>query len=424
MTAHTPRIFTEGETALFEAFESAKFAADVVPHKARTAAIEALKANGLPTKRVEAYHYTDLRALLRGAFTVAERPSKGAAEQAGSAFPRLVDGAAVLHFRDGHFFDMGEAMPDGVSFQPMQIGDEVATDTANALEQISTAFANSAVLLTVAENTTVDQTIGLASTPTGETIGAHRVSVRVGAGSKCRLIERSVGRDDSAYCQSSIVDLDVADGAEVSYILSLEDGDAATRLGRLNVRIGKDAQFNLFVANLGGRVARQELNFDMAGENAQLDIAGFNLIGGDAHLDITSRITHHVPHCNATELFRNVATGKGSGVFQGQINVAQPAQKTDARMACNTLLLSDQAEFSAKPELEIFADDVQCGHGATLADIENTYMFYLQARGISEKRARELLVRAFVAEVIENLEDEALVERLEARMDVWMERHV
>ena len=111
-------------------------------------------------------------------------------------------------------------------------------------------------------------------------------------------------------------------------------------------------------------------------------------------------------------------------MFQGQINVRQAAQLTDARMACNTLLLSDDCDFSAKPELEIFADDVQCAHGATVTDLEDSYMFYLMARGISETRARQMLIKAFVAEIVEELDDDDLVESLEARIDAWMETHV
>ncbi len=118
-------------------------------------------------------------------------------------------------------------------------------------------------------------------------------------------------------------------------------------------------------------------------------------------------------------MIRNIVTGKAHGVFQGRINVHQAAQKTDAKMACNTLLLSDDGEFSTKPELEIFADDVQCGHGATVTEIDRDHLFYLMARGIDEKTARGLLVKAFLAEVIEELDDEPIVEALEALLDEW-----
>ena len=251
-----------------------------------------------------------------------------------------------------------------------------------------------------------------------------RTSIVAEAGSTCRLIDRAVGPDEVLYLHSSVVDIQIGDKATVNYVLSIEEGDAAQRLAQLNVSIGAEATLNLFILNAGGKLVRQEINFDVVGENANLNISGVNLVGGDAHIDVTSSITHHVPHTNAEEVFRNVATERGNGVFQGQINVRQAAQLTDARMACNTLLLSDDCGFSAKPELEIFADDVQCAHGATVTDLEDSYMFYLMARGISENTARRMLIRAFVAEIVEELEDEALIEALENRIDIWMERHV
>ena len=134
-------------------------------------------------------------------------------------------------------------------------------------------------------------------------------------------------------------------------------------------------------------------------------------------------LDHTVPDTTSTEVVRNVVMGKARGVFQGRINVHRIAQKTDARMACNSLLMSDDADFSAKPELEIFADDVACGHGATVAEIDHDHLFYLMARGIPEKEARRLLVKAFVAEVIEELDDEALVGALEEKLDAWFAAH-
>ena len=256
------------------------------------------------------------------------------------------------------------------------------------------------------------------------TVAAMRTAIVAGPGSSSHLIDRAVGKDGVLYLHSSVVDITIKDKATLTYVLSIEEGDAAQRLAQLNVSIGEGATLNLFILNAGGKLVRQEINFDVVGENSNLNISGVNLVGGEAHIDVTSSITHHVPNTIAEETFRNVATGKGSGVFQGQINVRQAAQLTDARMACNTLLLSDDCSFSAKPELEIFADDVQCAHGATVTDLEESYMFYLMARGISETTARRMLIRAFVAEIVEELEDEMLVEALEKRIDIWMERHV
>lgn len=420
MTAHTPRILTDGETALIEAYDSAPPAGH---ENARATAIASLREFGLPTRRIEAYHYTDLRALLRGSYKIAERPLDEDARAIGTGFPRLVEDASVLHFRDGHYFDWGDELPAGISVNAELPAPKAADD---AVAKVNTAFASSGATINVDAKADVEKILGIAHAHTGaeNTIAAMRTTIVAGEGSTSRLIDRAVGKDGVFYLHSSVVDLDIRANATVSYVLSIEEGDAAQRLAQFNVSIGEGATLNLFILNAGGKLVRQEINFDVVGEGANLNISGVNLIGGEAHIDVTSRITHHVPNTIAEETFRNVATGRGSGVFQGQINVRQAAQLTDARMACNTLLLSDDCDFSAKPELEIFADDVQCAHGATVTDLEESYMFYLMARGISEVTARRMLIRAFVAEIVEELDDEPLIEALEKRIDIWMERHV
>ncbi|MDD9909961.1 MAG: Fe-S cluster assembly protein SufD [Ahrensia sp.] len=420
MNAHTTKLLTEAETSLIEV-------AKALPQsQERVAAQEALAANGLPTRRVEAFHYTDLRALLKGEYALAERPSEEDALAIGNRFPRLVSDAAVLHFRSGHYFDRGEVLPDGVTVRAeLPKAAKVSTAAASTVA-LNNALVRDGLTVQVAAGAKVDRTVGIAHAHSaGEnTVGATRCAIEVGAGAECSLVDRSVGPDRVSYLSSQIVSLDIAVGSTVNYTLSNEEGDAAKRLARLAVTLGKDATLNLFILNVGGVLVRQEIDFDVTGEGATLNISGVNLVGGDAHVDVTSRITHHVPSTNATETFRNVATGRGQGVFQGQINVRQAAQLTDARMACNSLLLSDECGFSAKPELEIFADDVQCAHGATVTDLEESYLFYLRARGISEPRARQMLIKAFVAEVVEEMEHTDLIEPLEARIEAWMDRHV
>lgn len=421
MTVHSPRILTDGETAILNAYEARK---PEGYEAVREAAIAALRENGLPTRRIEAFHYTDLRALVRGNFAIAERPSDEAARSLLAQFPRLVEGARVLHFYDGHHFERGEEMPEGVAIDPVLPG---LSHSECPVSQINAAFATSGATISIAPGANVDSTVGIASANTGasaDAIAALRFDVFAGAGSSSRIINRAMGLNGVNYLHSSVMNLEVGEDATFDHILLVEEGDQAQRLAQLNVSLGRNATLNLFILNAGGRLVRQEINFDVVGEGSNLNISGVNLVGGEAHIDVTSRITHHVPHTNSTETFRNVATGRGSGVFQGQINVRQVAQLTDARMACNTLLLSDECEFSAKPELEIFADDVQCAHGATVTDLEESYLFYLMSRGISEARARRLLIKAFVAEIVEEMDDEDLIEALEARIDIWMDRHV
>src|SRR5690606_38101954 len=192
---------------------------------------------------------------------------------------------------------------------------------------------------------------------------------------------------------------------------------------QFNAWIGKDAQLTLFIMNAGGKLVRQEVRVLTKGEGSDFKLRGVNLLAGETHCDVTMVLDHSEPHTTSTEVIRNVITDRAQGVFQGRINVHQYAQKTDAKMACNTLLLSDDAGFSTKPELEIFADDVACGHGATVTEIDRAHLFYLMARGIREKAARGLLVKAFLAEVIEELDHEMAIEALEAKLDGWFAEH-
>jgi Fe-S cluster assembly protein SufD len=248
-----------------------------------------------------------------------------------------------------------------------------------------------------------------------------RLPVRVGAGAKATIIERQTG--SGAAFVSSVSHLLIGDDAEILYLIVQDQPEGATHLGQFNAELGKNAKLTLFVMNAGGKLVRQEIRVKAAGEGAVFTLRGVNLLAGDTHTDVTMVLDHAVPHTGSTEVIRNVVTGKARGVFQGRINVAQHAQKTDAKMACNTLLLSDDGEFSTKPELEIFADDVVCGHGATVTEIDRNHLFYLMARGIDEKTARGLLVQAFLAEVIEGLDEEAVVDALEARLSDWFATH-
>jgi Fe-S cluster assembly protein SufD len=240
----------------------------------------------------------------------------------------------------------------------------------------------------------------------------------VGAGAKAVFVERLSPGNQSAM-STGVTNLTVGDGAEVLWIVDQAKDKDETHLGQLNVTVGANAIFRLFMLNAGGGLVRLEVHAETKGEGADIQMRGVTLLHGGQHIDVTTTLNHTVPNTTATETFRNVVTG-GHGVFQGMIKVSRGAQKTDARMACNTLLLSDDGDFSAKPELEIFADDVQCGHGATAGEIDANHLFYLMSRGIPEREARGLLVKAFVKEVVEELENEAAIEVLEARIDAWL----
>ena len=420
MNIHAVPKLTPAETALVEAFGErfATLPGDAAVVTKRDHAVEAIKA-GLPTRRVEAWHYTDLRRLLTAA--PAHDPSLIAREVApllaGSVVLPVLNGLSgpATRIEGATVRRLEEKLTDG-SFAPA-LG---AQDSADIIGAINTAFVADGYFLDIAEGAEFAAPVELQNIQAGGQTHV-RLPVRVGAGAKGTIIERQTGT--GAALVSSVTNLVVGDGAEVTWLIVQEQPETATHLGQFNAWLGKDARLTLFIMNTGGRLVRQEVRVETKGEGSDFKLRGVNLLAGDAHCDVTMVLDHAQPHTTSTEVLRNVVTGKAHGVFQGRINVHQPAQKTDAKMACNTLLLSDDAEFSTKPELEIFADDVVCGHGATVTEIDRNHLFYLMARGIEEKVARGLLVKAFLAEIIEELEDEALVAALEAKLDAWFAAH-
>jgi len=421
MNQHARVQNTPAEMALIEAFGArlSEMPGDGAVMVKRDRAVEEIKA-GLPTRHVESWHYTDLRRLL------AQVPDHDPTAKAKTVEP-LIARSTVLPLLNG-VASSRHAAPDGVTVS--SVAEKLADgsfapaldprDADDAVGAVNTAFVADGYFLDIAAGEEIDEPIELQNVQAGGQ--AHvRLPVRIGAGAKVTIVERQTG--SGAAFVSSVSNLQIGEGASVTWLIVQHQPDNATHLGQFNAEIGKDAALSLFVMNTGGRLVRQEVRVVAAGEGGSFTLRGINLLSGDAHVDVTMVLDHKVPHTGSTEIIRNVVTGKARGVFQGRINVHQYAQKTDAKMACNTLLLSDEAEFSTKPELEIFADDVQCGHGATVTEIDAGHLFYLRARGIDEKSARGLLVKAFVAEVIEEFDNEAIVEALEAMLDEWFATH-
>lgn len=421
MNMHTQPQRTPAETALIDAFGDrlSLLPGDGAVMLKRDDAIEAIK-HGLPTRRVESWHYTDLRRLLNAVpdFDPAAAPK---------AVAPIVEGSAVLAILNGKS-DAKTPAVDGVAIERLS---EKLTDGSiapgldpygsdDAIGALNMAFVADGYFIDIADGAELEKPIELQNLQAGGQTHV-RLPVRVGAGAKAVIVERQAG--EGAALTSSVSQLVLGEGAEVTWLIVQEQPETATHLAQFKAHIGKDAKLTLFVMNAGGRLVRQEIVVRTTGEGADFKLRGINLLAGDTHTDVTMVLDHAVPHTTSTEIVRNVVTGKARGVFQGRINVHQYAQKTNAKMACNTLLLSDDGEFSTKPELEIFADDVVCGHGATVTEIDHDHLFYLMARGVDEKSARGLLVKAFVAEVIEELDDEAIVDALEARLDGWFVAH-
>jgi Fe-S cluster assembly protein SufD len=423
MNMQTTTRLTAAETALIEAYNTqlGELPGNGDVFALRDRLLDELKTSGLPTRRIEAWHYTDLKNLLRA--VPATVGTAGLAELA-----PLVAGASVLTVSQG--LSGTVAAPDGVSVR--SYGESLLDGSAleglevygsdDAIGRINGSFVRDGYVVDIAAGVALEAPLEIQLVHAGGQLHS-RLPVNFAVGSKATLIERHRAVAGEAALVSSVSEVRVGEGAEVTWIILQEQGAEDTHLGQIHVDLGKDAKLQLFVINAGGKLVRQEVHVAVTGEGADFQLRGINLLGGDTHTDVTMTLGHNVPNTTSKEVIRNVVFDRARGVFQGMIRVALDAQKTDAKMSCNTLLLSDEGDFSAKPELEIFADDVQCGHGATVIDINDTHLYYLMARGIPAKKARAMLVSAFVVEIVEELENEALVAALEGIISTWLEKH-
>jgi Fe-S cluster assembly protein SufD len=220
--------------------------------------------------------------------------------------------------------------------------------------------------------------------------------------------------------RNAATEVRIGDKAAIKHVKLQREGEDALHLSTWLVELGADARYDAFQFSTGASVARNQIYARFAGEGSVLDISGAFLMRGRQHCDTMLLVEHRVPRCTSREFFKGVLDGEARGIFQGKIIVSPGAQKTDGKQMAGALLLSEAAEFDSKPELEIFADDVICGHGSTSGQIDEDLLFYLESRGIPEAEARALLIQAFVGEALERVEDEALRDALVRASAAWL----
>jgi Fe-S cluster assembly protein SufD len=294
-----------------------------------------------------------------------------------------------------------------------------ADDPALAL---NTALAGDGVVITVSPEASIDRPIHLVFIASGAKPAAMvtRSLVVIGGGARVTVIETHEGPDRSEYQVNTALQLVIGDEARVDHVKITSEGNAAIHVGSLLANVGARATFNQCGFTTAGAVVRNQLFVLLAGRDTVVNLRGLSLLGGRQHADTTLAVEHAAPACQSREVYKSVVDDSARAVFQGKIRVRQAAQKTDAKMMARALLLSDDAEADGKPELEIFADDVQCGHGATTGSLDDQLKFYLMARGIPEKEAEALLIQAFAAEVVEAVEHlgirDALMDATVARL--------
>ena len=438
MNAEIRTVKTSAEQALSEAYASAKakLPGDGTVLALREAAFRRFEAEGLPNRRVEEWKYTDLRALMREAMPIAGPPDDAAKARASEAGHLVGDiDARRIVFVDGTFvpelseltnFDAGltirsmaEALATGDPLLARHLGKVVPSEGEGVIA-LNTALMRDGALIHVAKDATIEHPIHLVFAATGQRPASvfARSLVVIEPGARAMLVESHEAVD--GYQVNTVLELVVGDGAHVDHIKITGGASDVVHVSSLMAAIGARARFNDFAFNVGGGVVRNQLFVRFDGEGTLAGIRGASLLKGRQHVDTSLVADHKAGGCQSRELFSTVLDDESRGVFQGKIIVRRKAQKTDAKMMTRALLLSDDAEADNKPELEIFADDVQCGHGATSGALDDDLKFYLMARGIPESEAEALLVQAFVGEAIEGIEHAGLRDALMEHVVAWL----
>ena len=427
---------TAAETGLSALFDRLKggLPGDVA---VREGALAGFAERGLPHRRVEEFKYTDLRALMREAAPAAERPSAAEIAMAfnlGRAFTGI--GAARLTIVNGHVateLSEAAAFPSGVELTTLhdalteghpllaELG-AVAIGRDNPIYQLNTAFMTDGAVIRVPAGLAVQPAIHLRFLNTGATpfSTTTRVLVSVEDGASVTILESHEGAGSVAYQTNGAVEFLVGDGATVEHIRLNGEGEDALALSTTTARLGADVQFRSLNFVAGAAVARHQTFVTFAGQNTHARIDGASLLKGRQHSDATLVIDHAVPHCTSREMHKTVLDGASTGVFQGKIIVRPHAQKTDGGMKSDALLLSEECRMNNKPELEIFADDVVCGHGATCGALDEDLLFYLKSRGLPQVEAERLLLQAFLGQALETVEHEGAREALVTVVEGWL----
>ena len=402
----------------------------------REAGIERFAALGLPTPRLEDWKYTNLRPLEKLSFGL---PNGETAKV--EALPSLLPAGAAEHrlvFVNGAFrADLSrlDDLPAGVTLSALSdqlLADpgiveaalgRIGEDPDQALVALNDAMMSDGLVLRVGRGTEVVAPIEVVFVGAAQDrpLTYHpRTLVVMEAQSSAVLIEHHVSLGGGATLANGVTEIDLAEGARLHHYKMQDEGPEAFHLATVQARVGRNALYDAFGMSLGARIARNQATVLLEGEGAVCHLNGAYMARGKQHCDNTTVIEHKVPHTSCREVFKGVLDDEARAVFQGRIVVHPDAQQSDGHQLSKTMLLSERAEIDAKPELEIYADDVKCSHGATSGDLDHDALFYLRSRGVPEARARSILVEAFLSETVEAIAAADLCPAFLASIADWL----
>jgi Fe-S cluster assembly protein SufD len=398
------RIATEGYTL-------------VLPQELREKSLEILNETAFPTTKTEAWKYTRTTRISNGTFQLANPTVQ-------SVTPYLIEGlnGNILVFVNGFYQANLSTIIDTKGLNVSSLAstpiDWVKANTKVTLEgevfnALNTAFTTDGVCIEIAKNAIIEEPIQLIYITTGSSVlSSFRNILIANDNSEATVTMNYVGENADANFTNVITEVTVKTNASLSVHKVQHENNTNFHINTETVSQGRDSRFTLSTSTFSGAIVRNNVYVHVDGENAETNLYGLYLTDDKQLVDNHTVIDHKVPNCNSNELYKGVLDGQSTGVFNGKVYVREQAQKINAFQSNGNVLLSDNASMNSKPELEIYADDVKCSHGSTTGQIDEEAIFYLRARGISEKSAKSLLINGFVGEVVDQISNEIVREHI------------
>ena len=387
--------------------------------QARDLAAASLRAFGLPTRRQETWKYTDLRLLT--ALTLGDAPAMADAaallESLGLAEAGLADTNRLV-FVNGRFDPSLSRLEGGLDIELGVSLGSLARPERDAMVALNTMLTADGARIHVGAGVDAGRVllVSLGLNDAEPTVLTQpRFAVLLEEGAKLSLLE--VAHGDGLYVNNPVLEIELRARAHLGHVLLQDEGARALHFSTVYASVDTAASYDSFTLALGARLARHEVHARLAGRGGTVHVNGAQLLGDRQHADLTSVIAHDAPGCTSRQTVKNVLSGHSRGVFQGKIVVDRIAQKTDGYQMNQALLLSETAEIDSKPELEIYADDVKCSHGATAGALDEEQLFYMRSRGVPADAARAILVRAFLDDALALIEDAPVRALLDAALD-------
>ena len=409
-------------------------AAPVWLRELRDRAASRFAAAGFPTVRQEEWRFTNVAPIADAGFRLAEKQPTNAAQL--MARVRLPETEARIVILNGRF---APELSDVATQTPGVLAASLATAVSNNrpecafLSQVwehtpfialNTAFLEDGAFIVIPANAVVERPIHVIviTGGAGRAMAHPRTLIAAGANSQARVAMTFLGAAGETHFTNAVTEVTLGENAVLDVYTDQRETDIAYHVAAISVHLQRNSTFRSRAVTLGGKLLRNDISAILAGEGAHCALDGCYLVDGDRLVDNHTTIDHATPHCTSHELYKGILDGKARAVFNGRIIVREDAQKTDAKQTNRALLLSDEAQINSNPQLEIFADDVKCTHGAAIGQLDEEALFYLQARGLTRRDARDMLIHAYAGEVLTGIAVEPLRQQLERELFVQLDR--